>query len=101
MGGSVRSSNCVSQTEVFKGILMSFALLLMFLFMIYIDPAYLAPGLNVDRAIQLVGISGMVILMVRKLVSQEKLQFQWPESYLMLGLIGAAGLSCFAAFSHN
>ena len=65
---------------------MSFALLLMFLFMIYIDPAYLAPGLNVDRAIQLVGISGMVILMVRKLVSQEKLQFQWPESYLMLGL---------------
>jgi len=76
-------------------------LLLMFLFMIYTNPAYLVPALNADRAIPLVGIAAMVILMVHKMASKEKLQFQWPESYLMLGLIGAAGLSCFTAFSHN
>jgi O-antigen ligase len=80
---------------------MCFVLLLLFLFMIYTSPAYLAPALNADRAIPLVGIAAMVILMVHKMASKEKLQFQWPESYLMLGLIGAAGLSCFTAFSHN
>src|SRR5882672_2799155 len=77
---------------------MPFFLLLMFIFILFANPALLVPSLGSIRPAQLAGFSAMAILLMQKTVAREKLRFLWPESSLMLGLIATFAISCIGAF---
>jgi putative inorganic carbon (HCO3(-)) transporter len=77
---------------------MPFYLLLLFILMLFANPALLVPSLEVVRPAQLTGISAMAILLMQKTVSRDGIRLVWPESPLMLALISAMAVSCVGAF---
>ncbi len=77
---------------------MPFALLFLFLFMLYASPALLVPELGALRPTQLAGVSAMAVLTVQKAMSGERWRSLWPSGSLLLIMIGAAGLSSISAF---
>lgn len=77
---------------------MPFLLLLIFILMLFANPALLMPSLESFRPAQLAGISAMAILMVQKSVTREGIRRVWPESPLMLALVSAMAISCVGAF---
>jgi len=77
---------------------MPFFLLLVFILMLFANPALLVPSLESVRPVQLTGIGAMAILLMQKTVSRDSVRLVWPESPLMLGLISAMAISCVGAF---
>jgi O-antigen ligase len=77
---------------------MPFFLLLLFILMLFANPALLVPSLESVRPAQLTGISAMAILLMQKTVSRDGIRLVWPESPLMLGLVSAMAVSCVGAF---
>ncbi len=76
---------------------LSYHLLLLFLILLYANPALLVPALDAIRPAQLVGGAALLVLFVELSLSRRSFGLVWPEGYLLLGLLGAAGLSCFGA----
>jgi O-antigen ligase len=77
---------------------MPFFLLLLFILMLFANPALLMPSLEAVRPAQLTGISAMAILLMQKTVTRDRLRLVWPESPLMLALVSAMAVSCVGAF---
>jgi hypothetical protein len=77
---------------------MPFFLLLVFILMLFANPALLVPSLEAVRPVQVTGIGAMAILLMQKTVSRDGFRLVWPESPLMLGLISAMAVSCVGAF---
>ena len=77
---------------------MPFFLLLLFILMLFANPALLIPSLESVRPAQLAGIGAMAILLVQKSVTRDGFRRVWPESSLMLALISAMAISCVGAF---
>src|SRR5580765_474438 len=77
---------------------MPFFLLLIFILMLFANPALLVPSLESVRPVQLTGISAMAILLMQKTISRDRVRLVWPESPLMIALISAMAVSCVGAF---
>lgn len=75
----------------------SYGLLLVFLLLLYANPALLYPALEALRPTQVVAAAAIFMLFVEKALSRQGFRMVWPESYLLLAFLGAAGVSCVTA----
>src|SRR2546427_599666 len=75
----------------------SYALLILFLCMLYTNVTLLVPALEAVRPVQIVAMCGMLMLFIELMMSRRGICMVWPESYMMLAFLGAAILSTFTA----
>ncbi len=85
----------VIQTESAR---LCFKLLLLFVVSLYALPGQLIPGLDALHPTQAIAVAALALLVVEKAVRRESFALVWPEGYLLLAFVGAAGLSTFSAF---
>ncbi|OFW17510.1 MAG: hypothetical protein A3H27_06040 [Acidobacteria bacterium RIFCSPLOWO2_02_FULL_59_13] len=79
------------------GPVLSYSLLLLFFFLLYSQLPLLIPALQGLRLVYAVGGAAIVAVLVEKMLSHGGWELVWPESYLLLGLLAAAAISCFGA----
>jgi len=79
------------------GTTLSYSLLVVFVILLYSQLPMLLPFLEVARPVYVVGGAGMVAVLIETMLSRRDFRFVWPESYLLVGFVAAAGLSCFNA----
>jgi O-antigen ligase len=75
-----------------------FKLLLLFVMCLYALPAQLFPALEALHPAQVIAIAALLLLVLEKLTTRQSFALVWPEGYLLLAFVGAAGLSTFSAF---
>ncbi len=81
------------QAPAANGTKLSFALLLLFLMLLYANIAVLAPSLEALRPMLVIALATISMMWIEKSVSGEPLVFVWPESYLLALFLGAGALS--------
>jgi O-antigen ligase len=74
-----------------------YALTILFVIALYSQVSLLFPVLEPLRPAQSVGLAALFALMVQKLADPRGVELIWPDSYLLLALLGAAALSCIGA----
>src|SRR5262245_23817374 len=84
----------LSEGATFAGTL-SYALVLVFLFLFYLQPALLLPSLNAFRPVYVVGGLAIGLLIVDRLLRHKGFEFSRPHSFLLIGFLITAGISCF------
>jgi O-antigen ligase len=75
----------------------SFKLVLLFLLVLYSNISKLYPPLEVLRPALTVAAAAAVMMVVELAASGRGLKLAWPQSYLLLALLGVAGISSFSA----
>jgi len=84
------------RVAVFPGTI-SYALLLLFIIVLYSNPGMLITKLAAFGPSQIVGGLAVAALAFEKMKNREGTWFVWPHSYLFAALIWTAGLSSFTA----
>jgi O-antigen ligase len=69
----------------------------LFLVTLYSQIGLRVPGLEALRPAYIIGGLAIFALLIDRLLTRRGLELVWPESYLLLALAGAAGLSCVGA----
>jgi len=90
------SGTGLRRVPLFPGTL-SYALLLLFIVVLYASPGILIRQLAALGPSQLVGGMALAALAFEKMKNREGTWFVWPHSHLFAALIWTAGLSCFTA----
>ena len=90
------SGTGLRRVALFPGTL-SYALLLLFIVVLYASPGILISQLAALGPSQLVGGLALAALAFEKMKNREGTWFVWPHSHLFAALIWTAGLSCFTA----
>jgi putative inorganic carbon (HCO3(-)) transporter len=75
----------------------SYSLMLLFIFLLYSQIPQLVPAFDVARPVYVIGGAAILALVIEKVSSRRGWVFVSPESYLLVGFVSAAGLSCFSA----
>jgi len=75
----------------------SFALLLLFILLLYSNAAVLVPELAPAAPAQTVGLAALAVLFVERSIARRPLELAWPESHLLLAFLGLAVVSAFTA----
>ncbi|HVR28427.1 MAG TPA: O-antigen ligase family protein [Thermoanaerobaculia bacterium] len=75
----------------------SFRLLLLFLLLLYANLPLHFPQLEQAGPAQTVAVAALVVLFFEKWLAGRAVRLAWPESYLLLGFVGIAGLSVVGA----
>lgn len=75
----------------------SFALLLLFVLLLYSNAAVLAPELAPLAPAQTVGLAALAVLFVERSIARRPLRLAWPESHLLLAFLGLTAVSAFTA----
>ena len=75
----------------------SFKLLMVFFFLLYSSLPLMFPVLELVRPAQAIGGLALIVLLYEKAVVRQRLDFVWPDGYLLAGFIATAGLSIFGA----
>src|SRR5262245_24591687 len=72
---------------------LSFALLILFLVLLYSNIAQVFPALESVRPALVVALAAVFLLVVELGASRQHLRLTWPQGYLLLAFIGIAGVS--------
>ena len=83
--------------EAVGGTGFTYRILLLFLFLVYLNAGLLSPRLEAIRPLRIVGILAIVSLLLEKACRRERLEWIRPESHLLLGFVATAALSCIGA----
>jgi hypothetical protein len=75
----------------------SFVLLLLFLVLLYSCLPLLVPKVEKLAPAQSVAVAAIAVLFIEKWVARRPIRLARPESYLLFGLVAAAGFSAFGA----
>ena len=86
---------CGSPTEEMGGF--SFKLLIAFFFLLYSSLPLMFPALEIVRPAQMIGGLALIVLLFEKVGMRQRLDFVWPDGYLLAGFVAAAGMSIVGA----
>ena len=75
----------------------SFKLLIVFFFLLYSNLPLIFPVLDLVRPAQMIGGLALIVLLYEKVGAGERLDLVWPDGYLLVGFVAAAGLSVVGA----
>jgi O-antigen ligase len=75
----------------------SFKLLIAFFFLLYSSLPLMFPVLDLVRPAQIIGGLALVVLLYEKVGARQSLDLVWPDGYLLVGFVAAAGLSVVGA----
>jgi O-antigen ligase len=86
-----------AETRDMTGPRISFKLFLLFLLVLYSNISKMYPALEVLRPALTVAAAAVVMMVIELAVTGRGLRLAWPQSYLLLALLGVAGVSSFSA----